>query len=491
VLRTRILLVTLAVAAVGYLALPAGSVAQGAYHLGVSVVALVTAIVGIRRHRPRRTRIWMLFLTGMALRIAGDAMWFLYETVLDMPPFPSPADLLYVASYLPMVAGLAFLVSGRQPGRDRAALLDAFTIATGIGVIVAVFVIQPAIPRLDQGLLAPVTGAAYPLADVLLIAILARLWATPCRGLAAYGLLHAALGLLLVGDIGYAAAFLSGEGTLFATPLFDVVLLLAYVAVAAATSHPSVRTLSDPAPDTDERFSRARLAVMAAASMLAPASMMVDGMLGHALYWQVIGPASILLFALVLARVAGLLQQVQRQAVQLAALARNDSLTGAPNRRTWDHELSRACAAARESGEPLTVALLDLDRFKDFNDSRGHAAGDLLLKEATAAWVSVLPTGTFLARYGGEEFTVLLPGHTCDEAYTVMERLRAVTPMGKTFSAGLAVWDHTEQPAALVARADARLYEAKRAGRDRTLPVPSNIDLTRAPTGERTGDTSR
>jgi diguanylate cyclase (GGDEF)-like protein len=188
-----------------------------------------------------------------------------------------------------------------------------------------------------------------------------------------------------------------------------------------------------------------------------------------------------LLFALVLARVAGLLQQVQRQAVQLAALARNDSLTGVPNRRTWDHELSRACAAARESGEPLTVALIDLDRFKDFNDTSGHAAGDLFLKESTAAWVSVLPGDVFLARYGGEEFTVLFPGRTGDAAYAQLEELRAVTPMGKTFSAGLATWDATEDPAALVARADAFLYEAKRAGRDCTLPMPGQVDLAATP----------
>ncbi|MCI2236884.1 GGDEF domain-containing protein, partial [Kineococcus sp. TRM81007] len=88
----------------------------------------------------------------------------------------------------------------------------------------------------------------------------------------------------------------------------------------------------------------------------------------------------------VVARVWDLLQQVRSQAVQLAALARTDPLTGAANRRTWDHELSRACADARRDGTGFVVALLDLDRFKAYNDTRGHQAGDELLKAATAAW---------------------------------------------------------------------------------------------------------
>ena len=93
---------------------------------------------------------------------------------------------------------------------------------------------------------------------------------------------------------------------------------------------------------------------------------------------------------LVLARMAGLLNVVRAQAVQLAALARSDALTGAPNRRTWDFELSRACQAARDNDRPLTLAVLDLDHFKAYNDTRGHPAGDRLLKEATAAWTQHL-----------------------------------------------------------------------------------------------------
>ncbi|HYA50936.1 MAG TPA: bifunctional diguanylate cyclase/phosphodiesterase, partial [Streptosporangiaceae bacterium] len=175
------------------------------------------------------------------------------------------------------------------------------------------------------------------------------------------------------------------------------------------------------------------------------------------------------LSVLVLARMAGLLNTVQVQAVQLAALARSDGLTGAPNRRTWDHELSRACLASREQATPLSVAVLDMDRFKAFNDQHGHQAGDRLLREAVAAWTEALGGEGVLARYGGEEFAVLMPGLGAEEALAVIQRLRAATPQRQTFSAGVAAWDPQTEPGSVVACADQALYQAKRTGRDRIV----------------------
>jgi diguanylate cyclase (GGDEF)-like protein len=117
----------------------------------------------------------------------------------------------------------------------------------------------------------------------------------------------------------------------------------------------------------------------------------------------------------------------------------------------------------------VCVAMIDLDRFKRFNDELGHQAGDRLLKEAAAAWRSELRSTDTLARYGGEEFAALLPGCDPDQGVRLLERLRAATPAGQTCSAGVASWDGTEDAAALVARADAALYEAKSAGRDRVV----------------------
>jgi diguanylate cyclase (GGDEF)-like protein len=161
--------------------------------------------------------------------------------------------------------------------------------------------------------------------------------------------------------------------------------------------------------------------------------------------------------------------------VQLAALAHTDALTGIANRRTWDLAVPLALAAAARSGTPVTVAILDLDRFKDFNDRHGHQAGDLLLKEATAAWKSLLRTEDLLVRYGGEEFCVLMGGSAMDAASEVVERLRAATPREQTFSAGLAQWDGAETADELLARADGALYEAKHSGRDQVVTALASV----------------
>ena len=158
---------------------------------------------------------------------------------------------------------------------------------------------------------------------------------------------------------------------------------------------------------------------------------------------------------------------------RLEQLARTDELTSLPNRRAWEQELPRELARAWREDRRLCVAMLDLDHFKDFNDRQGHQAGDRLLQQAAGAWQAALRPYDILARYGGEEFAVMLPGCTIDDAMRLVERLRAVTPGGESCSAGIAEWDGDEQPNALVGRADAALYRAKRSGRDRTVAAPT------------------
>jgi diguanylate cyclase (GGDEF)-like protein/PAS domain S-box-containing protein len=154
---------------------------------------------------------------------------------------------------------------------------------------------------------------------------------------------------------------------------------------------------------------------------------------------------------------------------QLEHLARTDGLTGLPNRRHWEHELPRELARAWRGEQKLCVAMLDLDHFKLYNDRRGHQAGDRLLVEAASAWREALRPYDILARYGGEEFSVIMPGCELADGVALVERLRAETPEDESCSAGIAQWDGGEPSEALVGRADAALYEAKRAGRDRTV----------------------
>ncbi len=153
----------------------------------------------------------------------------------------------------------------------------------------------------------------------------------------------------------------------------------------------------------------------------------------------------------------------------LVEVARTDDLTGLPNRRAWDEALDRELARARRESTPLCIGIIDLDRFKDYNDVNGHQAGDRVLKQLAAAWREELRTTDILARYGGEEFAFALPGCDLGDAATLVERLRAATPAGQTASAGLVLWDGDESAEHLFGRADKALYQAKASGRDRIV----------------------
>jgi diguanylate cyclase (GGDEF)-like protein len=166
---------------------------------------------------------------------------------------------------------------------------------------------------------------------------------------------------------------------------------------------------------------------------------------------------------------AGLRHQTSR----LRFLAGTDPLTGTANRRAWDEELTNAIVRAGRDGWSLSVALLDLDDFKGYNDRNGHQAGDRLLKEVAAAWQGILRASDTLARIGGDEFGLLLPG--CDNAMagTIAERLRLCVPEAHV-SVGVATWDRSESGDGFLARADRALYEAKERGRGRVVVLPEH-----------------
>jgi diguanylate cyclase (GGDEF)-like protein/PAS domain S-box-containing protein len=154
---------------------------------------------------------------------------------------------------------------------------------------------------------------------------------------------------------------------------------------------------------------------------------------------------------------------------EVQLLARSDALTGLPNRRALDDQLPREMARSLRGETPLCLAIIDIDHFKNYNDSYGHLAGDAVLRDCAKAWDGALRGEDTILRYGGEEFMVILPN--CEPIYAteIVERLRAATPDGQTCSAGLALWHGGESVDELVARADKALYEAKETGRDRLV----------------------
>ncbi|MDO8934072.1 MAG: diguanylate cyclase [Rhodocyclaceae bacterium] len=173
--------------------------------------------------------------------------------------------------------------------------------------------------------------------------------------------------------------------------------------------------------------------------------------------------------------------RLQNELSQASEMVRLDPLTGALNRKGMDEAAEREVARARRHGANLCVALLDIDNFKKLNDTLGHQAGDdALVHLARVTRETIRPQDT-LARYGGEEFVILLPDTPIDDAVTAMVRVqRELTKrffLHKndkvliTFSCGVAELGGNEAPAAGIARADAAMYLAKRAGKNRVVPA--------------------
>jgi len=196
-------------------------------------------------------------------------------------------------------------------------------------------------------------------------------------------------------------------------------------------------------------------------------------------------------------RIAGELEDTNRQLavanVRLRALSYLDGLTGVANRRRFDEALEEACATANEHGEPLSLILIDLDHFKKLNDSQGHQHGDEALRAVAALLAERTEShGGLAARFGGEEFAWLLPGVSLDAAIAEAEALRSAIRTAAirhddsdsglvTASLGVSSSDSTPlSPTSLIAAADAALYRAKSAGRDRVEAEPLHApDLRR------------
>jgi diguanylate cyclase (GGDEF)-like protein len=472
------LLGVLAVALAVRVAVPMPEVLAGVSYDAVAVGSVLVGFLGIRRNRPEAGRAWALVLAGYASWVLGDIAWTVERAVFP-GHYPTPSDGIYLASYLLLcLGGLAFARTRRR--RDLDVLLDAAIVTAGAGVVVAVFVVAPVAADSALSLSAKLVTSAYPLGDLFFLGVLARLVAAGGARTASFRLLTGSLVATLAADLAWNLDVLTPGS--YAARWNSGLWLLGYLLFGAAATVGSMRQLGAGAPRARRSApSRRRLAVLGAGLMLPGVTLVAEGAAGGTILWPVIGLGSLVLSALVLLRMVRLLRTVQRQAERLGELAGSDSLTGAPNRRGWDDALARAVRHGQEHGTTLSVAVLDLDHFKAFNDEHGHQAGDRLLQAAVTAWTGALPEGVTLARYGGEEFALLLPATTPEQAADVVHRLREVTPDGRTFSAGVAACAPGTDPAAAVAAADAALYAAKRAGRNRVVVhTPQDVDAARA-----------
>lgn len=172
-------------------------------------------------------------------------------------------------------------------------------------------------------------------------------------------------------------------------------------------------------------------------------------------------------------------QLVEAKTAQLARLANEDSLTGLANRRAFDEHLQCQVEHAKATDLPLSIAIIDLDNFKQINDKFLHAAGDSVLREVAQLLQTHIRDVDFVARWGGEEFAIVFPGANQESAASICERLRQAVKTTQfdaldldwavTMSVGLVTLEQHYDASKALVEADGLLYEAKREGRDRVL----------------------
>jgi hypothetical protein len=246
----RVLLVALGLLAMSvpvYVLLPLSADRHQALYLVIATTAVLIGFLGLRLNRPPRRRGWFLLLLGAAGWVGGDLFWTLEQYLLP-DRYPAPSDALYLGSYLALGAGALVFVSARSGGRDVSAILDALIVATGAGVLVGVFLIAPLAADSTLSLGAKVISSAYPLADIFLLGVVARMYSAAGARTASYRLLTASLTATLIADTGYEVAALASDDS--SSPGWtDGAWLIGYLLLAAAVCVPSMKDVDVADPD--------------------------------------------------------------------------------------------------------------------------------------------------------------------------------------------------------------------------------------------------
>ncbi|MET0954880.1 MAG: EAL domain-containing protein [Cryobacterium sp.] len=425
--------------------------------------AVVLVWLAVQRSPSRRLHVVLAAAAVTALTVS-DTAYRVFPGDGGTAFGPSLADAGYLAFYLLLMGALAVLVRESLRGQAWPVLLTSTVGALGATSVLAVLLG----PALESALAAPFSipillSIAFPVLDLLLVAALAGIAATPVRVLGRSGLLLV-VGLMLfaTADVLYAQQ-VQVRSVMMGTALngawaIGFALIVLWVLVAARgreqPNRSAVATLADGTAYTASAVAAPLISTAAGLAVLLLASQIHVSTLAVAL-----AGATLALAAIPLAF---------RQRL-LNSLSRTDELTGLPNRRALAMDVSSRLRAA--DARPSALLLLDLDRFREVNDSLGHEAGDRLIARISARLTGALRAGDLLARLGGDEFAVHLH-HADDKRATAMaRRLRAVTARpividGLSLELGLSIGialspEHGSDLSGLLRKAEMAMYSAK------------------------------
>ncbi len=306
--------------------------------IGLSGVSAIVA--GVVINRPARKLPWLLLAAALASFTAGQVTFLVAQLIGTPLPFPSFADVLYLLTYPLAAAGLLIFIWWRTPGGDRRSVIDALTLTVGLALLSWIYLVSPYVHNPGLSWLQKSVAIAYPLGDVLVLAMLARLLApgsgratrTGCVQLLTLGAVGA-----LISDTAYGLIEL--HGTFHNGTVVDLGWALFYAACGAAALHPAMTELATPVTRLRAEISPVRLIVLMLVSLIAPAVLFTDSFRFRGGDLSVIAVFSAALYLLVLSRLSDVAashrralgrERVVRQAgVSLVAAASVDQAAAA------------------------------------------------------------------------------------------------------------------------------------------------------------------
>lgn len=432
---------------------------NGVAYDAVVIFAAFACLTRALRGGPERAA-WSAISASIFAWGAGEIWWTLYIEGNPHAPYPSPADVGYLAFYPLAALGLYLLVRARAHELDRRLWMDGLIAALGTAALGAALLFEFVADRTSGSTLEVVTTLAYPFGDVLLVSLIVGVIAlTRWRPGRTWTLLLAGLAVMAVADVAFTLQ--SYEATLPGGDWVEPIYLLSAVLLGAEAWQPQADRIRP-----DARFDGWREMIVPG---IVAGAMIVLGVLQ---YLHSSSALTTILWSLTMLAVIGRLALSLRENTRLLEQVRTDPLTGLGSqaRLRMDLELRE-----RSPAMPLTVILLDLNGFKRYNDNFGHPAGDKMLamlgKRLKAA---VEPPATGY-RLGGDEFLVLVDGGIVELGLERRDEIavaaaEALTSQGKGFelsaSWGIAsVPEEVDSPAEGMQLADVRMYAQKESRR--------------------------